>query len=332
MRVGNMHKGIKVSVLVPVYNVKRFLPKCFDALVNQTYKNLEIIFVDDASTDGSREYLENNIKRLKNAKLLLHDCNKNLFLTRITAMKECTGDYIICLDSDDYVDYDYYEALVKKMIDTDADMCIGDIELEYDNIQKNTKLNAKFEKNYYSNEECIDYLFFSRKNRFVSVWNKMISRRVLNKALLDLEKMQEGAEGINICEDNIFLFVFACYTNKLVCANGPKYHYVQHSNQSTVFDSKDKLIMQLNSLLKATDKIINFLKEKNLYKKYEDKILNRYNSIFRFLKSEVYKNGFSNDLEIKNAFNFDFKSRIFLKQFDKFNLFKFDRFQNLKRK
>ena len=259
MRVDNMHKEIKVSVLVPVYNVKKFLPKCFDALVNQTYKNLEIIFVDDASTDGSREYLENSIKRLKNAKLLLHDCNKNLFLTRITAMKECTGDYIICLDSDDYVDNDYYEALVKKMIDTDADMCIGDIELEYDNIQKNVKLNAKFEKDYYSNEECIDYLFFSRKNRFVSVWNKMISRRVLNKALLDLEKMQEGAEGINICEDNIFLFVFACYTNKLVCANGPKYHYVQHSNQSTVFDSKDKLIMQLNSLQKATDKIINFL-------------------------------------------------------------------------
>lgn len=90
--------------------------------------------------------------------------------------------------------------------------------------------------------------------------------------------------------------------------------------------------MQLNSLLKATDKIINFLKEKNLYNKYEDKILNRYNSIFKFLKSKVYKNGFSNDLEIKNAFNFDFKSRIFLKQFDKFNLFKFDRFKNLKRK
>ena len=57
MRVWNMNKEIKVSVLIPVYNVKRFLPKCFDALVNQTYKNLEIIFVDDASTDRSREYL-----------------------------------------------------------------------------------------------------------------------------------------------------------------------------------------------------------------------------------------------------------------------------------
>lgn len=88
-----MYKEVKISVLVPVYNVKHFLPKCFDSLMNQTYNNLEIIFVDDASTDGSREYLENNIKRLKNAKLLLHDCNKNLFLTRITAMKECTGDY-----------------------------------------------------------------------------------------------------------------------------------------------------------------------------------------------------------------------------------------------
>ena len=247
-------------------------------------------------------------------------------------MKECTGDYIICLDSDDYVDNNYYETLVKKMIDTDADMCIGNMQFENGDAQKDMVLNAKFEKDYYSNDECIDYLFFSNNNHLVSVWNKMISRRVLDKALLDLEKMQEQAEAINMCEDNIFLFVFAYYTNKLVRVNGPKYHYVQHSNQSTIFDKKEKLIMQLNSLLKATDKIINFLKEKNLYNKYEDKILNRYNSIFKFLKSKVYKNGFSNDLEIKNVFNFDFKSRIFLKQFDKFNLFKFDRFQNLKRK
>ena len=64
-----MYKEVKISVLIPVYNVKHFLPKCFDSLINQTYNNLEIIFVDDASTDGSREYLENNIKRLKNAKL-----------------------------------------------------------------------------------------------------------------------------------------------------------------------------------------------------------------------------------------------------------------------
>lgn len=218
------------------------------------------------------------------------------------------------------------------MIDSDADMCIGDMQFENGDAKKDIVLNAKFEKDYYSNDECVDYLFFSNNNHLVSVWNKMISRRVLDKVLLDLEKMQEQAEAINMCEDNIFLFVFAYYTNKLVRVSGPKYHYVQHSNQSTNFDKKEKLIMQLNSLLKATDKIINFLKEKNLYNKYEDKILNRYNSIFKFLKSKVYKNGFSNDLEIKNAFNFDFKSRIFLKQFDKFNLFKFDRFKNLKRK
>ena len=326
-----MNKEIKVSVLIPVYNVKRFLPKCFDSLINQTYKNLEIIFVDDASTDGSREYIEENLSKLKNAKLLLHDHNKNTFLTRITAMKECTGDYIICLDSDDYVDNDYYETLVKKMIDIDADMCIGDIELVYDNIQKNMEMNAKFEKDYYSNEECIDFLFFSMKNRLRSVCNKMISRRVLNKALLDLKKVQEGAEDISLCEDDTFLLVFAYYTNKLVCVNGPKYHYVQHDNQSTAFNNKEKLLMQLNSLLKATDIMINFLKAKNLYKKYEIRILNKYNIIFSFLKNGICKKLFQNDPEIKKAFNFDFKSRMILNQFDKFNLFKFDMFKHLKR-
>ena len=89
--------------------------------------------------------------------------------------------------------------------------------------------------------------------------------------------------------------------------------------------------MQLNSLLKATDIMINFLKAKNLYKKYKIRILNKYNIVFSFLKNGICKKRFKNDPEIKKAFNFDFKSRIFLKQFDKFNLFKFDMFKHLKR-
>ena len=157
----------KISILIPVYNVKRFLPKCIDSLVNQTYDNLEIIFVDDASTDGSREYLEENINRLKNARLILHERNKNLFLTRISAMRECTGDFIICLDSDDYVDYDYYEVLVKRMIETGADMCIGDMQFENGDKKFDRFSNARFEKDYYLNDECIDYLLFSNNNQLI---------------------------------------------------------------------------------------------------------------------------------------------------------------------
>ena len=324
----------KISILIPVYNVKRFLPKCIDSLVNQTYGNLEIIFVDDASTDGSREYLEENINRLKNARLILHERNKNLFLTRISAMRECTGDFIICLDSDDYVDYDYYEVLVKRMIETGADMCIGDMQFENGDKKFDRFSNARFEKDCYLNGECIDYLLFSNNNQLISVWNKMISRRVLDRSLPDIEKMVDGAEGINVCEDNIFLFVFAYYTEKLVRATGSKYHYVQHDNQSTVFNDKDKLISQLNSLQKAVDRIIIFLKEKNLYQQYEDRILNKYNSVFLFLKNKVYQNGFSKDPEIKKAFNFDFKSKFKFKYSDKpkINLFKFDSFKNIKLK
>ena len=100
---------------MPVFNVRKFLPRCVASLLAQTYENLEIIFVDDCSTDGSREFLEENIKKFKNAKLLFHSENKNLFLTRLSAMKACTGDYVICLDSDDYVDKNYYEIAKKRI-------------------------------------------------------------------------------------------------------------------------------------------------------------------------------------------------------------------------
>ena len=126
----SMVESKKISVLVPVYNVREYLPKCLDSLERQTYRNLEIIFVDDASTDGSADFVEKNLYRFANARLIRHEKNKNLFLTRISAMSECTGDYIICLDSDDYVDSDYYETLLSRMLETDADMCLGDFVLE----------------------------------------------------------------------------------------------------------------------------------------------------------------------------------------------------------
>ena len=97
----------KVSVLVPVYNVENYLQNCIYSLKNQTYDNLEIIFVNDASTDNCPKILHKTIKKMKNAKLINHDKNKSLYLTRWTALCACTGDYIAFLDSDDYVENNY---------------------------------------------------------------------------------------------------------------------------------------------------------------------------------------------------------------------------------
>lgn len=104
------------------------------------------------------------------------------------------------------------------MIDTDADMCIGDMQFENGDAKKDIVLNAKFEKDYYSNDECIDYLFFSNNNHLVSVWNKMISRRVLDKALLDLEKCRNKPK-VSTCVRIIFSCSFLPITQINLCVS-----------------------------------------------------------------------------------------------------------------
>lgn len=291
-----MVESKKISVLVPVYNVREYLPKCLDSLERQTYRNLEIIFVDDASTDGSADFVEKNLCRFANARLIRHEQNKNLFLTRISAMRECAGDYIICLDSDDYVDSDYYETLLSRMLETDADMCLGDFVLEGG---KANIPRSIFNKESYLGEEIMEYLFFSRENRIYSVWNKMIRRDCFDAGLADLMKMVDGAEGINICEDNIFLFVFSYHAKKSVGSHGSEYHYVQHRNQSCTDFDRQKLIMQFESFDKATERIVAFFKSKGIFEKYKDHLYDRYMSIFSFLKHNALKIGISNDLDLK---------------------------------
>ena len=89
----------KLSVCLPVYNVEKYLPKCIQSLKKQTYKNLEIIFVDDKSTDNSLKILEEQTKDMQNVKIVKCEQNQGLFLARIEALKVCTGDYIAFLET-----------------------------------------------------------------------------------------------------------------------------------------------------------------------------------------------------------------------------------------
>ena len=106
-----MRENYKISIIIPVYNAIKYLPKCIESILSQTYGNLEVIFVDDSSTDGSGEYIEKIIDRFKQARLIKNETNIKPFLSRIKGFEQCTGDFVICLDSDDYVDSDYYEKL-----------------------------------------------------------------------------------------------------------------------------------------------------------------------------------------------------------------------------
>ena len=296
-----MRENYKISIIIPVYNAIKYLPKCIESILSQTYGNLEVIFVDDASTDGSREYIEKFIDRFKQARLIKNETNIKPFLSRIKGFEQCTGDFVICLDGDDYVDSDYYEKLLNKIVETDADMCIGDTTMEgYQNIIDSPTFDFRTE--YYEGGECLDYLLFSNENRNFSVWNKLVKRSVLNTALEDMKQYNNIENKISFSDDVITLLIVGYYVKKLVAMLGPCYHYVYHYEQSTNITDKDQLAFQLYSLKRGRNIALDFLEKKNLLAKYQDSIIRRFNKSFLKLKNNAYVNGYMKDPNIKKSF------------------------------
>ena len=115
----------KLSVIIPVYNVEKWLARCLDSVLWQSWQNMEIICVDDASPDESAQILETYAKKDARITVLRHERNRGLFRARITGMLRATGDYIAFLDSDDYVSCDWFRPLIEKLEDENADMVLG---------------------------------------------------------------------------------------------------------------------------------------------------------------------------------------------------------------
>ena len=120
----------KVSIIVPVYQVERFIGQCAKSLFEQSYKEIEYLFVDDCSPDNSVEVLRNILGnypyKTEQVKIIKHDVNRGSGAARLTAMQQATGELIMFVDSDDYISHDCVELLVECQTRTDADIVDAD--------------------------------------------------------------------------------------------------------------------------------------------------------------------------------------------------------------
>lgn len=116
---------MKVSIIVPVYNVKSYLQKCLDSLVNQTLKDIEIIIVDDGSTDGSGEFVDTYAADYPGIIKVIHKTNGGLMSAWTTGVRASQGDYLGFIDSDDYADLDMYKQLYSLAIKHDVDIVVS---------------------------------------------------------------------------------------------------------------------------------------------------------------------------------------------------------------
>lgn len=182
---------IKVSILVPIYGVEKYIEQCVVSLMEQTYDNMEYIFVNDCTKDSSinilREVINRYPQRKSHVQIITHERNRGLAAARNTALDASTGDYLWHVDSDDWIAQDAVEKLVNKAVNEKADIIIFD----YYNIRRNgtnrSLINYKDRKSYISN-----ILLHSIAG---SVWNKFFNANFYrNSGVRSIEGLNHGED------------------------------------------------------------------------------------------------------------------------------------------
>lgn len=263
-------KNKKLSVVVPNYNNEKYLKKCIECLLQQTYKNIEIIVVNDGSKGKSDEIMATYSDNPK-IKYVKHDVNKGLFQARLTGASNATGDYITFLDADDYVSIDYYRTMMRKAEETNSDMVISRMALEYDSgKQIEYKL---FEKHFESlnGKECIDQYFKQKGLDFSwhTIWNKIYSKKLWDKAAKHYGDIKER---LVMTEDFAFSTVLFYYCTKITQVQNDRIFYCQHDVTSTsiqdiTFSKAEKNIHDMNVSFTFVE---NFMKKVGIYDKYKE--------------------------------------------------------------
>lgn len=223
-----MKKKPLISVLVPVYNIDRYIGLCLESIVNQTYNNLEIIVVDDGSTDRSGDICDLYARKDCRIKVI-HKENGGLVSARKTAMSMATGDYIGYVDGDDWIGEGFYSALLSSMQQTDSDVVIaGFTRVLFD---KKVRLLNTIETGVYQGKKLETfYSSMISNNSFFQhgittyLWNKLFKKEIIKENQLSLD------ERITIGEDGAVVYPVLLKAKTISIIDNCAYHYRQRED------------------------------------------------------------------------------------------------------
>ena len=236
-----MQNNICISVIIPVYNAERYLNKCVDSLLNQTFSNFEVLLIDDGSVDKSCVICDAYAKQDSRVKVF-HKKNGGVASSRQLGLDNAKGDYIIHADPDDFVEKTMLEEMYQAIKKENADILITDFIYYYHNKQDYCEQSPKTAN---SRELIVDILCHKHKGY---VWNKLIKRESIDK------HNAHFIADIDLSEDDLFC-VQMMKDNDVKIAYLPKayYYYAQdvnphsytHNFTQRIYDSNDKFIKEL---------------------------------------------------------------------------------------
>ena len=301
---------MKVSVIVPVYNVEPYLDKCLNTLVNQTLKKIEIIIVNDGSKDNSEKIIKKYLKKYPEKIKYIKKANGGLSSARNEGLKYASGEYIGFVDSDDYVSLNTFNLMYKKAKEKNFDLVVCNLNYVYET--KTKMVSAGLDKDLENEDEVKKNIVFL----YPAVWNKLYK-----KEILDSLKFKEGIW----YEDVEFNFRVYPRVKSIGYVDKPLIQYVQR--ESSISKTIDK---RLFNYIDNFNGLIRYYQDNNLYNKYYFELEYSY---VRYLYATFIKQlSYTNDKElfkegvkeaIKNVQEHfpNYKKNIYLKKFGLKNIY-----------
>ena len=260
-----------ISIVIPVYNVEKYLPECLDSVVNQTYTNLQIILVDDGSTDNSGKICDEYAE--KDSRItVIHQENQGAGAAKNTGLELIKGDYFSIIDSDDYLEQNYYEKLVCFLQKYKADIT----QCNFYNLLVNEKikrqLNFKYSNYKISNSK--QYLFEMLYDWKYSVfWNKLFKTSLLNNSIRFPVSRK--------IDDEFFTYKLICNAKKIINIDMPLYNYRMRKSSVMNVNNNDELITdRIDCFIERMEYIKDMCPSllKDYYYHFSDFLLYTYNS------------------------------------------------------
>lgn len=276
-----------ISVIVPIYNVEKYLYRCLESINNQTYNNIEVILVDDGSTDSSGVIADQYAEK-HNRFCVLHKENGGLSDARNNGLERARGTYICFIDSDDVIHNDYIRVLYNAIIENDCD--IAECDFEYVDEKKINEINhsgnvLNSTLHIYSNIDMLHRLYNSTYVRTVVAWNKLYKKELFNDIVFPVGRIHE---------DEATTYKLYYKASKVAVLSDKLYFYYQNVNS----------IMQKQYNVKRLDVLIA-LEERRTFLKKEKLSDLFYEDTHKYLMKILYHYS-----QVKKLDNFDNKKEL----------------------
>lgn len=244
-----------ISVIIPVHNAESFLERCINSILTNTYQDLEVILIENGSTDSSRELCYRLEKENSNVKVIVSEI-KGVSNARNLGLEAATGDYIAFVDADDYVSPYYFETLQRISDKNDADIVVCDYS-------KGTESSVTFARPN-NTEKLIDKDYYFRNHyvketlQFTAPWSKLFKKRIVDSVRFDTE--------LSMCEDRTFVTQCVCRAEKIYYVQEKMYYYFLGNDNSICKKTDQDLRMDMvYSLQKDLDFMGREYRDKTLW-------------------------------------------------------------------